>query len=383
MHEPFLILERDMRIKSANKAFYKKFMVLQRDTEGKLLYELGNKQWNIPRLRELLENIIQKDVYFNDYEITHDFPEIGKKTMLLNARRIIQKTQNEHLILLAFTDITEGTQKRKSEKRKLENIIGERNTELEQSYKTLEEKNVFLEKMNKELETFTFVSSHDLQEPLRKIKNFAAFLLDEEDKNLSKTGKDYLGRMQETVNRMQSLIEDLLAYSRVKNARYNFEKTDLSIISKEVIADFKEDIKEKKAVIKITGHCRANIIPFQFRQVMQNLISNSLKFTHAKRYSRIVIKCETVKGSILKIDNLLPGINYCHISVSDNGIGFDPQYKERIFEVFQRLHEFDEYRGTGIGLAICKRIIENHNGVITATGKLNKGSRFDIYIPAI
>jgi two-component system, chemotaxis family, CheB/CheR fusion protein len=383
MHEPFLILEKDLRIKYANKAFYKKFMVLQKDTERKLLYELGNQQWDIPSLRELLENIIQKDAYFNDYEISHDFPDIGKKTMLLNARRIIQKTQNEHLILLAFTDISETTQKRKSEKIKLENIIGERTEELDQSYKKLEEKNVFLEKMNKELETFNFISSHDLQEPLRKIKNFATFLLDEEDAKLSKTGKQYLKRMQETVNRMQLLIEDLLAYSRVKNAKYNFEKVDLNAISKEVIADFKEAIKEKKAAINITGHCRANIISFQFRQVMQNLISNSLKFAHAKRYSRIVIKCETIKGSILKIDNLLPEINYCHISVSDNGIGFDPQYKERIFEVFQRLNEFDEYKGTGIGLAICKRIIENHNGIITATGKLNKGARFDIYIPAI
>jgi len=188
--------------------------------------------------------------------------------------------------------------------------------------------------------------------------------------------------MEETVKRMQMLIEDLLAYSRVKNSAHNFEKTDLNKIAKEVIRDFKDSLKEKKAEIKVDGLCQANIIRFQFHQVLQNLISNSLKFSHPKRSPRIIIKCEIKSGSKLKIKDLLPEVNYCHLTVSDNGIGFDPQYKNRIFEVFQRLHGFDQYKGTGIGLAICKRIIENHNGIITATGKLNKGTRIDIYIPA-
>lgn len=382
MHEPFLVLGKDLRIKSANNAFYKKFMVLQKDTEGKLLYELGNHQWDIQRMRELLENIFQKDAYFHDYEFTHFFPKIGQKTMLLNARRILQKAQNEHLILLAFTDVTDSTRKRSAEKKGLENIISERTTQLDESYKALEEKNVFLERMNKELETFTFISSHDLQEPLRKIKTFSEFLLLKENKNLSEEGKNYLKRMEETVERMQTLIEDLLAYSRVKNGAHNFEKTDLNKIAKEVISDFKETLKEKKAKIKVDVHCQVNIIRFQFHQVLQNLISNALKFSHPKRFPRIIIKCEIKSGSILKIKGLLPEVNYCHLTVSDNGIGFDPQYKDRIFEVFQRLHGFDQYKGTGIGLAICKRIIENHNGIITATGKLNKGTRIDIYILA-
>ncbi len=382
MHEPFLVLGKDLRIRSANKAFYKKFMVLRKETEGKLLYELGNHQWDIASLRELLENIIQKDASFNDYLITHVFPKIGKKSMLLNARRIIQKSQNEHLILLAFTDVTESIRKRRAEKKGLENIISERTTQLEESYKTLEEKNVFLEKANKELETFTFISSHDLQEPLRKIKNFSDSLLQEENKNLSGKGKHYLKRMEETVKRMQMLIEDLLAYSRVKNGAHNFEKTYLNEIAKEVIDNFSETLKEKKAEIKADGLCHAKIIRFQFRQVLQNLISNALKFSHPKRFPRIIIKCEIKSGNILKIKDLLPEVNYCHLTVSDNGIGFKRQYKDRIFEVFQRLHEFDKYKGTGIGLAICKRIIENHNGIITATGKLNKGTRIDIYIPA-
>ncbi|HEY6160981.1 MAG TPA: ATP-binding protein, partial [Bacteroidia bacterium] len=124
------------------------------------------------------------------------------------------------------------------------------------------------------------------------------------------------------------------------------------------------------------------IIRFQFRQLIHNLIGNSLKFQKPSRPPRISIKGEIVHGSKLNVEKLSGKINYCHIIYTDNGIGFDPQYSERIFEVFQRLHSKEEYRGTGMGLAICKRIVENHHGVITASGKLNKGARFDIYIPA-
>jgi len=383
LHEPILILDKHLRIRSSNKAFYKKFLVLQSDTIGKLLYELGNHQWNIPALRKLLANTIHRDTPFYDYEVTHSFPDIGKRTMLLNAMRIVQKVENEQMILLAFTDTTEKTLEQKAVKKGLEDTISDRTKALAQSYKVLEEKNLSLEKMNKELETFTFVSSHDLQEPLRKIKNFASCILHEEHKTLSGTGKDYLQRMQETVKRMQMLIEDLLTYARVKNTALTFEKTDLNKIAKEVIGEFKETIKEKKATINTGGLCKVSGIRFQFRQLLQNLIGNSLKFAHAKRPVRILIKSETLRGSKLNNEDLLPDTNYCHMTIADNGIGFDPKYKDRIFEVFQRLHEYDDYQGTGIGLAICKRIVEKHHGFITATGKLNKGARFDIYLPVV
>jgi two-component system CheB/CheR fusion protein len=381
MHEPMLILDKYLRIKSANKSFYKKFKLIQATTEGKLLYELGNHQWGIPRLRQLLENIIQKNTHFYEYEITHDFPVIGKKTMLLNARRIVQKTQDEQLILLSFIDITERAQKRKLEKKELEDIIGERTKELAQSHHALEEKNTFLEKTNKELETFTFISSHDLQEPLRKIKMFSSALLEEESNKLSDSGIEQLKKIKETVKRMQLLIDDLLIYSNAKKVYHHFEQTDLNIITESVIVDFDEFLIEKNGKIKTNGPCYANIIAFQFRQLMYNLISNAIKFAHADRDLRINIKSEIVSGKLLKDKQLLPNANYCHICVKDNGIGFDPLYKDKIFEVFQRLHGQREFKGTGIGLAICKRIVENHKGIITATGKLNEGAMFDIYIP--
>jgi signal transduction histidine kinase len=123
------------------------------------------------------------------------------------------------------------------------------------------------------------------------------------------------------------------------------------------------------------------IIPFQFRQLMHNLMTNSLKFANPAHPLRISIKCSINKGSELKEDKLIAEKRYCHISFADNGIGFDPQYKDKIFEVFQKLHSKEEYTGTGIGLAIVKKIVENHNGIITATGVLQKGATFDIYIP--
>jgi signal transduction histidine kinase len=134
-------------------------------------------------------------------------------------------------------------------------------------------------------------------------------------------------------------------------------------------------------VIEISPLCEANVIPFQFRQLLYNLVNNAIKFAKPGTPPHITITSETVKGADVKTENLNSQISYCHISVTDNGIGFDPQYSKRIFEVFQRLHGKDEYSGTGIGLAIVKKIVDNHNGAISATGTIGGGARFDIYLP--
>ncbi|MEP7110782.1 MAG: ATP-binding protein [Ferruginibacter sp.] len=255
--------------------------------------------------------------------------------------------------------------------------------ELRNRTRQLEQKNIELENVNKDLTTFTYVSSHDLQEPVRKIQNFVDCILHDEEKNLSETGKEYFRRMSHTAKRMQELIEDLLTYSRTRNSDRKFEKTDLNIIINGVEKDFEEIIQEKKAIIEVADLSEVTVIRFQFHQLFLNLISNSLKFSKAGTIPRIKIRSEIVKLNLLNNDQLHSKTDYCHITYTDNGIGFDPQYSVRIFEVFQHLHGQDEYKGTGMGLAICKRVIENHNGIITATGKLNNGARFDIYIPAL
>lgn len=245
----------------------------------------------------------------------------------------------------------------------------------------LQQKNAELEKMNKELESFAYISSHDLQEPLRKIQTFASRIQDVEYENLSDNAKDNFSRMQSAAKRMQVLIEDLLVYSRTSDTERKYVKTDLNKLINEVVDDMGEELLPKNATIQVDGLGKADVIPFQFRQLMQNLFSNSFKFSKDGVAPVITISGETHLAGHYNIDKLRDGVEYCHIRVSDNGIGFDPNYSEKIFEVFQRLHGKAEYVGTGIGLAIVKKIVDNLNGVITATGKLGVGATFDIYFP--
>jgi len=161
--------------------------------------------------------------------------------------------------------------------------------------------------------------------------------------------------MQLAAGRMQQLIDDLLAFSRITTTELKFEKTDLNIIIEEVKAELKDTIQEKHASIEATELCLANIIPFQFHQLMYNLISNALKFSKIDIPSRIIVKSRIVKGNKLNSEKLSPEKDYCHITVKDNGIGFEPHFSERIFEVFQKLHNKEIYAGTGIGLAIVKK----------------------------
>ena len=253
--------------------------------------------------------------------------------------------------------------------------------QVEERTKELGRKNHELEKMNKELESFVYISSHDLQEPLRKIQTFASYISEREVKNLSEIGKDYFDRMFKSAQRMQILIQDLLAYSRTNSTELNFENIDLNKIIDDIKDELKDELKEKNATIETNQLCEAYIIPFQFRQLMNNLIINSLKFSIPENPPHIRIKCEIANGLAFNNVELLPQKQYCRITVSDNGIGFEPQYSEKIFELFKRLHGKNEYKGTGIGLAIVKKIVDNHNGVIVANGKPNEGATFDIYIP--
>jgi two-component system, chemotaxis family, CheB/CheR fusion protein len=400
MHEPMIVLGKDLRVKSANKAFYKKFGVTEEDTEGVRLYDLGNKQWNIPALRELLEDIIPHNTQFYNYEVKHIFLNLGEKIMSLNARRVIQNAHREQLILLIISDITEVRQlilekemrekeilrkeieNRKTEKTRLEKAVAERTQELKEANDSLKEKNISLLNMNKELEAFAYVSSHDLQEPLRKIQTFAGVILEKENQNLSESGQNYFRLMQQSAARMRQLIHDLLAFSQINAADRKFEKTSLKQIIDEVKTEFAETILEKQAIIEVQALCDVYAIPFQFRQLMHNLFSNSLKFSDPARPPRITIASQPFNPGDSPGIGLDMEKQYCHISFSDNGIGFEKEYSKKIFEVFQKLQGKGEYPGTGIGLAIVKKIVENHNGIIHATSELNKGTTFDIYIPA-
>jgi len=388
IREPLMVLDKNLRIKTANNAFYKIFKFSEVETENVLIYELGNNSWDIPELRKLLERVIPQKTVINDYQINHTFEGLGEIIMLINARKVVTEHKPEQLILLSIEDITEKVQERKKREeiqatytKELEEKVQARTRELNTANEELLERNEDLLKMNKELEAFAYVSSHDLQEPLRKIQTIASRILEKEMDNLSDKGKNYFSMMQNSANRMQRLIQDLLNFSSLTTAERTFDTTNLSSIIDDVKDSLKEAIDDKNATINVNTDCEANVIVFQFRQLMHNLINNALKFSHPGRPPKIEVKCEVKKGNQIESATLSPHQEYWHISFSDNGIGFEEEYSEKIFEVFQKLHSKDEYPGTGIGLATVKKIVDNHNGHITATSEVNKGTTFDIYLP--
>ena len=295
---------------------------------------------------------------------------VRKNGTLFWASVVITAVHNKKNDVIGFSKVTHDlTEKKKADDKLKLNAL------------ELEQKNAELEQMNKELQSFAYISSHDLQEPLRKIQTFATQIIERESENLSDVGKDKFHRMQNAAKRMQTLINDLLSYSRTNVQERVFEKTDLSKIIDEVKEDLKEELEQKGAVIEKHKTCVIDLIPFQFRQLLYNLVSNAVKFSKADIPPVVKIDSKIVNGSVLNNEKAQPNTDYCHVSVSDNGIGFDQQYSAKIFEVFQRLHGKLEYTGTGIGLAIVKKIVENHNGFITASGEPNEGATFDIYIP--
>ena len=255
------------------------------------------------------------------------------------------------------------------------------NQELEFQNKEKEKRANELLIANKEIESFTYISSHDLQEPLRKIQSFSGRIFVEEYDNLSAMGKYYVERTKLSALHMQTLINDLLAYSRTNTTQRKFVNSDLNQVVKEALEMLKEEVQDRDAIIEIQNLCEVNIIPFQFRQLIQNLVSNSLKFSIPGQKPHITISCDFVKYDESSSLDFNLNTDHHHISIIDNGIGFEPQYKDKIFDIFQRLNDRKEYSGTGIGLTIARKIVENHNGIITGTGKLNHGAQFDIYLP--
>ena len=286
--------------------------------------------------------------------------------------------------VMVFTELFRKNQelrRKEEETHALNEIILKTNKELAMQYAAIEKHAEELKKKNMELDAFTYISSHDLQEPLRKIQTFANLILSNEYGNLSEDGKAKFDRILYACNRMRELINSLLTFSRATLVDRRFEAVDLNAIIKDVKEALQENLKDKGATITTDFHDTAKVIPFQFVQLMENLIHNAIKFAKTDIPLEISIKSRMVYGTDLKIENLSQEINYCHISFGDNGIGFEPQHNEKIFGVFQKLHGRDLYEGTGIGLAIVKKIVENHNGHINAVGEPMQGATFNIYIP--
>ncbi len=254
-------------------------------------------------------------------------------------------------------------------------------SERRQAEETLERQTQELSRSNSELEQFAYVASHDLQEPLRKIQAFGDRLAETSGDLLNDRALDYLNRMQDASGRMKVLITDLLTLSRVTSKGQPFVQVDLHKVAQEVVSDLEPWMEQENARVDFSDLQVIDADPTQIRQLLQNLVSNAIKF-HRKEVSPLIkISCERLTSQELCSDGASQTDEFCQLMVEDNGIGFEERYLDRIFTVFQRLHGRGEYGGTGIGLAICQKIVQRHGGSITARSRPGEGSTFIVILP--
>lgn len=270
------------------------------------------------------------------------------------------------------TDVTEQIQAREAEARAIREQVAREAAE--QREEQLRKHAAELERSNRELQDFAYVASHDLQEPLRKISTFTDLVLEEYGTTLEADGRLYLERVRAGAVRMSRLIKDLLAFSRVATRGQPFEEVELNDVLDDVLNDLEILLEDTGGEVRMDPLPTVEADPVQMRQLFQNLIGNALKF-HAPDVKPVV----TVRGTVEHDDEDEQQI--CRIEVCDNGVGFEEKYLDRIFSPFQRLHNRSEYEGTGIGLAICRRIVERHSGTITASSEPGRGSTFIVELP--
>jgi light-regulated signal transduction histidine kinase (bacteriophytochrome) len=234
-----------------------------------------------------------------------------------------------------------------------------------------------LESANRDLDRFAFMASHDLQEPLRKIRTFSDLLFVKYQAVLDSPAINYINRIQNAAVRMQTLISDILAFSRINNEKDTFVNYNLNLILREAMDELDATIQEKKGVFEIEELPAIDVNPGLIRPLFENLLSNALKYSKKDEPPVIKIHSEIIAATT---SNKEP-VQYCRIYIQDNGIGFDQVYAEQIFDMFRRLHVHSEFEGTGIGLTLCKKIVEKHNGFISVQSKVGKGSTFIISLP--
>ena len=347
VREPLLVLDHEFRVMQANRAFFRTFRVEPRDTIGAVLFDLGDGQWDIARLRELLRDKLPVEAQLDDFDVDHVFPGIGRKIMMLNARLVSKGPNESRIILLAIEDITE--------RRFTEWHLADQHRELQRS--------------NDALDEFAAVASHDLQEPLRKILSFGEQLVATAGPALEGDARRHVERMLGAADRMRTLISDLLTYSQVATRVVPFAATDLAGVAREVVADLEATIADAGGRIEIGELPVIDADTAQMRQLLQNLLGNALKYRRKD------------VPPVVRLSSACSGGRNCTITVADNGIGFNDRYAEKIFKMFERLHARTQYAGSGIGLAICRKIVERHSGTIVATSTAGQGATFTVTLP--
>jgi two-component system CheB/CheR fusion protein len=374
LHEPLLILNQDLRIVRANQAFYETFNLQEAQTIGKILFELQDSQWDIPALRKHLFEIQTSKATYKEWQVTCNFKEFGEMHLDCNAQPI-QDNNEARLILLAIEDITLRRQEEERQKifsDELEKQILERTL-------SLKKVNIELERSNENLNQFVFIASHDLQEPLRKLQIFVD-LLRKDEKEVPDNVKRLVDKIGNSAERMSNLIRDVLTFSTITSIESAYVRTDLNLIFQKILSDLDLLISEKEAVVSIETLPVIKAVPVLIGQLFNNLLSNSLKFAREETLTITVSSRTLSPQEVAKEANLNTQLSYCEIMVKDNGIGFEQHFAEKVFVIFQRL-ESSSYPGTGIGLALCKKIVSMHEGNISAESEVGKGATFIIHLP--
>lgn len=373
IREPLIVTDSDFIIKTSNNAFYDKFKILDTNIVGQGLFDIRSKLFRITKLKVGLEKFANHRIpSLENFEIDIKLSSNISTTFQLNATKIISPNSDEHFILLTFLDISVQRSNEKQFKKfanELESKVAERNRSLELT--------------NQQLEQYAHTANHEFQEPLRKLITFSKIIRKmHEEKEFDKE-LEYIGKVELAATRMSTLINDMHNYASVKQHEKLFQKTDLNQIVKDTLFDFELLINEKEAKVTIKNTLPEIIgVPYQMNQLFYDLLSNALKFT-AKGVKPVIniSSFKLNKESLLKYPMLNAKTNYYQIDIEDNGIGFSQKYATQIFTMFQRLNAAFEYSGTGIGLALCKKLVDDYHGHIFAESEENKGSVFHVILP--
>jgi PAS domain S-box-containing protein len=339
VREPLVILNQNLLVLKANKAFYQAFRAVREETEDRLIYDLGNGQWNIPKLRELLENILPAHSTFRDFEVTHEFQHVGRKVMLLNASEIFNPNAQARTILLAIEDATDRKQ-------------------AEEALRTT----------NAELQNFAYALTHDLQEPLRMVVNFTELLGREYAGKLGDEADRFISYSVEGALRIEALLKALLSYWEVaERSHETFASINCGTVLAKALFNLHAAIAQSGAAVTSDPLPTIEGEEVLLMQLFQNLISNAIKY-RGEDAPRIHVSAKKDATGWL-------------FAVRDNGMGIDPEDCERVFGMFKRLHG-SEIPGTGIGLALVKKIVERQGGRIWVESEAGKGATFKFTIPA-
>ena len=340
VRESLISLDQDLRVVTVNQSFYDTFKVTPEETIGKYIFELGNRQWDIPKLRVLFEEILPKDTVFNDYEVEHDFLSIGRKVILLNARQIFRGKIGSHSILLAMEDITERKQ-----------MEGE----LQKTHDELRNANI-------ELEAFNYTVSHDLHSPLAAINGYCQVLQKRCGNRLDEQSKGFIQGIHEGTLRMSRLIKALLSFSRITRIGLRHDTVDLSRIAEKLALGLKVSEPERQVTFRIEAGITVVGDSDLLWAAMDNLIGNAWKYSVNQEATVIEFGVTAFEGKPAYF-------------VRDNGPSFDMALADKLFIPFQRLPGTN-VEGHGIGLATVERIIRRHGGRVWAEGEPGKGATF-------